>query len=86
MVRYLTVLLIVAASSVSEGRVVHAASGAWCAIYTRGSENCGYSSYAQCMATVRGLSAICQPNPFPGTNFGRGGTWTEGRGSRRTAR
>jgi Protein of unknown function (DUF3551) len=63
-----------AAVAVTAG-TASAADGSWCAIYTRGSENCGYSSYAQCLATVRGLSASCQPNPFPGTNFGRGGTW-----------
>ena len=27
-------------------------AGAWCANYRRGVSNCGYSSYAQCFATV----------------------------------
>jgi hypothetical protein len=67
---------------------VVAAPGDWCAIYTRGSENCSYSSYAQCLATVRGLSATCERNPFPGTNFGRGGgsTTTGERAYRRDRR
>ncbi len=48
------------------------ATGEWCVMYTTGSENCGYSSYEQCRASASGLEANCQPNPFPGTNFGRG--------------
>ena len=50
----------------------HAAAGQWCAMFTRGSENCGYSSFEQCRASVSGLPAFCQQNPYPGTNFGRG--------------
>jgi hypothetical protein len=52
-----------------------AGAGEWCAMFTRGSENCGYTSQQQCLAAVSGLRAFCQPNPFPGTAFGRGGTW-----------
>jgi hypothetical protein len=52
-----------------------AGAGGWCAMFTRGSENCSYTSQQQCLAAVRGLPAFCQPNPFPGTAFGRGGTW-----------
>jgi Protein of unknown function (DUF3551) len=65
---------------VSTGNV---SAGSWCVRYERGSENCGYSSYEQCWAAARGLRAFCQPNPFPGTNFGTGsGTWGSA-GSRR---
>src|SRR5262249_16310389 len=43
-------------------------AGAWCANYLRGVSNCGYSSAAQCWATVRGLGdGFCAPNPYPGT-------------------
>jgi hypothetical protein len=31
-------------------------AGAWCANYRRGVSNCGYSSHAQCWATVQGLA------------------------------
>jgi hypothetical protein len=86
MIRYSAVVLAAMASSLFGGTATQAAPGAWCAMYTRGSENCSYSSYAQCMATVRGLPAFCQPNPFPNTEFGRGGTWTEGRGGGRYSR
>jgi hypothetical protein len=55
---------------------VSANAGAWCANYTRGVSNCGYSSAAQCWATVRGLGdGFCAPNPYPGTAYGTGGSW-----------
>ena len=38
----------------------------WCALYTAGEDgggtNCGFSTYAQCMATVTGMGGMCQPN------------------------
>src|SRR2546430_6854167 len=59
-----------------------AASNAWCATYSRPgggvSENCGYAMLAQCRAQVLGLGGWCRPNPFPGTAFGTGGTWSSG--------
>ena len=55
---------------------VSANAGAWCANYTRGVSNCGYSSAEQCWATVRGLGdGFCAPNPYPGTAYGTGGSW-----------
>ena len=50
----------------------------WCATYPgQGiNENCGYSSYNQCHQTVLGRGGFCQPNPFPGTPFGTGYTWS----------
>jgi hypothetical protein len=42
------------------------------------SENCGYATLAQCRAPVLGLGGWCRPNPFPGTAFGTGGTWSSG--------
>ena len=39
-------------------------AGSWCANYRRGVSNCGYSSFEQCWATVRGLAGSCAPNPF----------------------
>ena len=58
-----------------------AAGKAWCATYSRQggvSENCGYATLAQCRAQVLGLGGWCRPNPFPGTAFGTGGTWSSG--------
>jgi hypothetical protein len=36
----------------------------WCAAYDTGDQalNCGFVSYAQCMATVRGIGGFCQVN------------------------
>ena len=65
-------LAIVALTATDAG----AASGRWCASYRRGSENCGYATLEQCQAQVRGLGGWCRPNPFPGTGFGTGGTWS----------
>ena len=55
------------------------ASRSWCASYPkRGVENCSYTSFNQCYQTVLGLGGFCRPNPFPGTAFGTGGTWSSG--------
>ncbi len=56
---------------------ISADAGSWCANYLRGVSNCGYSSFAQCWATVHGLgNAFCAPNPYPGTAYGTGaGSW-----------
>jgi Protein of unknown function (DUF3551) len=59
--------------------VTDAAAGQWCAIYTGrkgGSENCGFATLDQCRAQVLGVGGWCRPNPFPGTAFGTGGTWS----------
>ena len=36
----------------------------WCAHYSgRGGRNCGFTTFDQCMATVRGIGGICRRNP-----------------------
>ena len=56
-----------------------AAGRSWCASYPkRGVENCSYVSFNQCYQTVLGLGGFCRPNPFPGTAFGTGYTWSSG--------
>ena len=38
----------------------------WCAVYsnaTVGATNCGFSTLAQCRATISGVGGMCQPNP-----------------------
>jgi hypothetical protein len=64
--------LLTIALAASTITISDAGAGPWCAMFTRGSENCGYSSFEQCRAAVSGLPAFCQQNPYPGTNFGRG--------------
>jgi hypothetical protein len=62
-------------------------AGAWCANYRRGVSNCGYSSFAQCCATVQGLGGNCAPNPFPGTAYGSSaGSWNSREAPRRYRR
>jgi hypothetical protein len=42
---------------------IHArADGAWCAHYVNRPTNCGFNSYAQCVADVAG-NGHCAPNP-----------------------
>jgi hypothetical protein len=39
----------------------------WCAHYSGGrgggGRNCGFTTFHQCMATVRGIGGICRRNP-----------------------
>jgi uncharacterized protein DUF3551 len=57
----------------------NAAAGSYCATYSDqkgGSENCTFTSLAQCQAQVSGLGGWCRANPFPGTAFGTSsGSW-----------
>ncbi|MGE0564022.1 MAG: DUF3551 domain-containing protein [Pseudolabrys sp.] len=39
----------------------------WCSIYSGvfgGAENCGFTTYQQCMANVSGVGGFCQRNPL----------------------
>jgi len=40
----------------------------WCANYSGrgmgGAQNCGFVSFNQCLATVRGVGGTCGPNPL----------------------
>jgi hypothetical protein len=53
---------------------VRGAGNRWCAIYTQ--RNCTFATFEQCRAQMLGLGGWCQPNPFPDTAFGTGGTWS----------
>ena len=46
------------------GTPTNAANYPWCAFYTGPLQatNCGFSTYAQCMATISGIGGYCQPN------------------------
>ncbi len=48
----------------------------WCAIYGMGpggeSTDCGFNTFAQCLATISGVGGICQPNTmYPGPGVRR---------------
>jgi len=66
--------------SSAQGSQAAGASRSWCATYPgKGiNDNCGYSSFNQCYQTVLGLGGFCRPNPFPGTPYGTGYTWSSG--------
>jgi hypothetical protein len=53
------------------------ANGTFCANYGTGHSgiDCSFTSFEQCRATVSGIYGFCTPNPYPGTGYGRGGTW-----------
>jgi hypothetical protein len=41
----------------------------WCANYGGGAaggggSNCGFTSFEQCLETIRGMGGFCDPNPF----------------------
>jgi hypothetical protein len=45
-----------------------AQNGAWCAYYDGGSggaRNCGFATFEQCLADVRGIGGNCGPSPYP---------------------
>jgi len=63
--------------SSARGSQAAAASRSWCAVHPRhGSENCGYASFDQCWATIGSEGGWCRPNPFSGTPYGTGYTWS----------
>src|SRR5438132_7485321 len=64
--------------SSAQGSQAAGASRSWCATYPgKGiNDNCGYSSFNQCYQTVLGLGGFCRPNPFPGTAYGTGHSWS----------
>ena len=66
--------------SSAQGSQAAEASRSWCATYGRKgiSDNCSYATQQQCLAQVWGLGGFCRPNPFPGTAYGTGYSWSSG--------
>lgn len=48
------------------GNAPSASAAAWCAVYDPSTYNCGFHSYAQCLATIRGAGGYCRQNYFEG--------------------
>jgi hypothetical protein len=45
------------------GQSAHAQNYPWCAQYSGlGGTNCGFSTFAQCMATLQGMGGFCNQN------------------------
>ena len=52
---------------IAQATVVEAAqtgSYPWCIFYDSSTYNCGFTTYAQCMATAQGGQGFCRRNPF----------------------
>src|SRR5262245_102803 len=51
------------------------ASASWCAQYTGlgGSENCGFSSFQQCQASVSGIGGFCRPSQYDNPGYASAG-------------
>jgi len=65
--------------SSAQGSQAAEASGSWCATYPdQGlNDNCSYSSFNQCYQTILGRGGFYRPNPFPGTPYGTGYSWSD---------
>jgi hypothetical protein len=54
--------LIVFVFAAASGGPVFAENYPWCADYSGGGTNCGFVTFDQCLATVRGIGGFCNPN------------------------
>ena len=57
-----TIALAAAAMVTLSFASIDAQAGAWCAYYNRGT-NCGFQTFAQCLATVSGIGGYCNRSP-----------------------
>ncbi len=66
--RMLVAAAAAAAFSLLAPSASHAIEYPWCAQYGGphgdGGRNCGFTTFAQCMATVSGIGGFCERNPF----------------------
>jgi hypothetical protein len=64
----LTLGILVATTALGTG--AQAQNYPWCAIYGGGSagggRNCGFNTFAQCMATISGIGGYCTRSPYYG--------------------
>jgi hypothetical protein len=52
---------------------IGAHAGTWCSDYSTpgGSSNCGFYSFDQCQANVRGIGGFCRQNAFSAYGYAR---------------
>jgi hypothetical protein len=63
--RLLLIIVITAGAAILFGRSAEAQNYPWCALESKGDGadlNCGFISFEQCMATVRGIGGFCMLN------------------------
>jgi hypothetical protein len=66
-VRLLLLVLGISVCVVGIGTRAEAQNYPWCAYYNfqqGGATNCGWATFEQCLATVRGIGGSCGPNPM----------------------
>ena len=63
--RHLLIIVGAFAAVVCIAKPAEARDYPWCAYYgpTFGATNCGWATFEQCLATVRGIGGSCGPNP-----------------------
>jgi hypothetical protein len=57
-------LALVASLAVVAVTFANPAQASWCAVYQSGAENCGFSTQAQCAATVSGAGGFCRASGY----------------------
>ena len=63
LVKRLTLVLGILIAATALCRQAQAQNYPWCAYYNGlGGTNCGFTSFAQCMATVQGIGGTCSVN------------------------
>ncbi len=62
--KLLLIVLGILAGGAAIGTRAQAQNYPWCAYYNVGDEaiNCGFVTFEQCLATVRGIGGTCAPN------------------------
>lgn len=54
---------LIAASMLAGTQPSQAKEYPWCAQYDATTYNCGFETYAQCLATISGIGGVCVHNP-----------------------
>jgi hypothetical protein len=61
--RYILTAGVVIVGLLLPSGTAHAREYPWCARYDWSTYNCGFVSFEQCLATVRGIGGFCERNP-----------------------
>lgn len=61
--RYVLISIVFAAGFLFPPAAAQAREYPWCARYDWSTYNCGFVSFEQCLATVRGIGGFCERNP-----------------------
>jgi hypothetical protein len=79
--RYLIIVIGILLAMAAGGQRAQAQNYPWCAYYSGlGGTNCGFTTYAQCMATLQGMGGFCNRNTQyqPGRAPAQPAPWSNG--------